>query len=107
MIYTELNEHSFAYELSKDSSFTYYGAMALYNYLEGFGEDIEFDAVALRCEYTEYTLEEYKAEFPDDITNFADENGEYDDEELIGDLMEKDGYVYADYDDDIIIFYNY
>jgi hypothetical protein len=60
MIYTELNEHSFAYELSsnKDNGFSYDWARELYNYFEGFGEDMEFDAVALRCEYSELTTEE-------------------------------------------------
>ena len=60
MIYTELNEHSFAYELSsnKDNGFSYEGAKALYNHLEDFGEDIEFDAVALRCDYSEYSEKE-------------------------------------------------
>lgn len=60
MIYIELNEHSFACELSKnkDNWFSYEGAKALYNYLNDCWIDIEFDAVALRSEFSEYTKED-------------------------------------------------
>lgn len=41
-----------------DSSFSYNGAKALYEYLieleADIGEDIEFDPVAIRCEWCEY-----------------------------------------------------
>ena len=59
MIYNELNQHDFAYELSsnKDNGFTYDGATMLFDYLEEF-DNMEFDPVALRCEYSEYSKEE-------------------------------------------------
>ena len=65
MIYKEYNEHSFAYELSdnKDNGFSYEGAQALYNYFEINWLEMEFDAVALRCEYSEYTEEEIVADY--------------------------------------------
>lgn len=60
MIYQEITEHTFAYELSEnpDNGFSYEGARELFHYLEGFGDDIEFDPIALRCVYSEYTEEE-------------------------------------------------
>ena len=56
MIYTELNEHSFAYELSanKDNGFSYEGAKTLYNYLGDCEFEGSFDPVALRCQYSEF-----------------------------------------------------
>lgn len=70
MIYIELNERSFAYELSKDKDnwFSYEGAKALYNHFNDCGFDIEFDAVALYNEYTKTELVEnylYSAEVED------------------------------------------
>ena len=60
MIYTELNGHSFAYELSanKDNGFSYEGARTLYNYLGDCEFEGEFDPVALRCQFSEYTNED-------------------------------------------------
>tara|TARA_R110000851_G_scaffold320498_1_gene485412 strand:+ start:308 stop:505 length:198 start_codon:yes stop_codon:yes gene_type:complete len=60
MIYTELNGHSFAYELSanKDNGFSYEGAKTLYNYLGDCEFEGEFDPVALRCQFSEYTNED-------------------------------------------------
>ena len=42
----------------RNNNFTYDGKRALFDYLEGYeedtGEEIEFDVIALCCEYTEY-----------------------------------------------------
>lgn len=61
------------HELVKDeySSFTYNGATALIEYLEPLTEDsvygdIEFDTVALRCEYSEYAkLDDILSQYDD------------------------------------------
>ena len=43
---------------SEDNGFSYEGAIALYDYFEELeeetGVEIEFDAIAIRCEFTEY-----------------------------------------------------
>ena len=56
---------------TKEHGFSYEGAKALFNYLEQYEEDtgtqIEFDPVALRCEYTEYkNFEEIKNDYDTD-----------------------------------------
>ena len=47
----------------RKSHFSYDGLIALYDYFEelesGMGQDIEFDMIAICCEYTEYTLKEF------------------------------------------------
>ena len=60
MIYQEITEDTFALELSEnpDNGFSYEWACELYHYLNDFGDNIEFDPVALRCKYSEYTQEE-------------------------------------------------
>ena len=60
MIYTELTENTFANTLSSnpENGFSYNGAVALFNYLEDFGADIEFCPVVLRCEYSEMNEQE-------------------------------------------------
>jgi hypothetical protein len=52
----------------QNSSFTRAGAFALVEYLEQLeeetGEDIEFDYVALRCDYSEYeSLQEWASDY--------------------------------------------
>ena len=60
----EITENTFVNIMSeKDNWFTYSWAVMLYNYLEGFGEDLEFDAIAFRCEYSEYNIEDFIKEY--------------------------------------------
>lgn len=74
--------------LSSDTykdSFSYEGLTALYEYIEGYereiGEEIDFDMVALCCEYSEYTSawEAMKQYQPEDMPvcedTGVDENG--------------------------------
>jgi hypothetical protein len=84
MIYIELNINNFAYELSnnKDNWFTYKGAEILFKYLEEFEESIRFDAVALRCEYSEYNLDEFIKEYDNYFNEFKNDNLELDSKEL-------------------------
>jgi len=57
-------------EYNHETSFTYEGKRALFEYLEqleqDIGEEIELDIVALDCEFEEYAdLDELKANYPD------------------------------------------
>ena len=61
----QVYEYEFIDTLIRDeyASFTYNGAYALYEYLtnleEDIGQEIQFDHVAIRCDYSEYkTLDE-------------------------------------------------
>ena len=61
----QVNEYEFKEALARDeySSFSFNGASALYEYLTDLEDDldqqIEFDQVAIRCDYSEYkTLDE-------------------------------------------------
>ncbi len=86
MIIKEIDQHEFRELLARDiySSFSYAGASALYDYLldfgESIGENIKFDVVAIRSEYTEYkTLDEILKEYSyrediktiDDLRNYT------------------------------------
>ena len=60
-----------------------------------------------------YTLEEFKKVFPDDVDNFMDWCGDWeedwvvmDDEVFMDDLIYKDNYIAHNYDKDYIIFNN-
>jgi len=70
-------ESEFIDTLTRDeyASFTYNGASALYEYLTDLEEDIgqiEFDHVAIRCDYSEYdTLDEILNQY--DNINTLDE----------------------------------
>ena len=61
-------------KIGRENNFTYYGRLALFEYIEALEEDcgmeIEFDPIALCCEYTQYENlaelnEAYGTEFED------------------------------------------
>lgn len=88
MIYTTLTEHTFAHELSsnKENGFTYEWACALYNYLEEFGDKIEFDAVAFRCDWDDLEGSEILKQY----NNYLEDNEELeDDEERIDYILDR------------------
>jgi len=90
---TTLNFYEFSrwFEQNRPNNFSRVGLRGLYDYLEEYedstGEEIEFDPIALCCEYTEYDdLEEFHCsydpeEYPDkdtiqDYTQLVDLGGE-------------------------------
>ena len=78
MIKETLTQSQFTDALKQDeyASWSYGATVALYEYFEGFEEDIELDIVAIRCEYREYdTCEEYACEFFDFEGMTYDEDG--------------------------------
>jgi hypothetical protein len=48
-----ISEYQFSNEMIKHG-FSYEGSKALFEYYEEFEEDIPFDPVAIRCDFTEY-----------------------------------------------------
>lgn len=108
----EIHESTFCNEMSEnDHGFTYDGAKILWDYLEGFGEEIEFDPVAFRCQYSEYTLEEYTSEFPEKREEYFEsadmEEDDFDEEEFIewiGDYT--DGIIWVNAKENIILLIN-
>jgi len=61
-----------AFQDLRPNSFSYQGLRALFEYLEdseeSTGEEIEFDVIALCCDFTEYeSAEEYAIDYSDDI----------------------------------------
>ena len=81
MIVQPMNVHDVANELHQDeyNGFTYSGCKALAEYLDNYcdemGMNIEFDRVAIRSEWTQYTIEELVEQFRD-IFNEYDHAGE-------------------------------
>ena len=78
MIVDILDENTFARRLMDDeyATWTYDGAVAVYEYLmdmvDATDEPIEFDKVAIRCDFHEYktideALEEYQVETLEDL----------------------------------------
>lgn len=70
---TTINAYEFTNEMTSHG-FTRSGALALFNYLEDYEQDTEqeldFDPIGLRCEFTEYAnlheiCEEYQTTFVD------------------------------------------
>lgn len=79
-IYTRETTSSIAHALTNDSYASWHAdydaCMALAEYLEGLAEDIgepiELDTVALRCEYSLSTLEEFNSEYNTEYEDIDD-----------------------------------
>jgi len=60
--------------IQEENNFSYDGLKALFRYLdemsEDTGEDIEFDPIALCCEFSEYSLEEFNNDYDMNIESF-------------------------------------
>ena len=73
-----INFYEFAaqFQSIRPNNFSREGLIALWEYLEEWeestGEEMEFDVIALCCDFTEYeSLADYKQDYSDDIENFA------------------------------------
>lgn len=73
MIKQTMNRQQFADEIRsiRPENFSYAGLYELFDYLEDLsddiGEDIEFDAIAICCDYSEMSIGEAIAEYSDSI----------------------------------------
>jgi hypothetical protein len=104
-----LNAHDFINEFEKSNranQFTTQGLFRLYDYFEEYeaetGEDIELDIIAICCEYTESTLQQWAKDYGvDEYLGYT---------ELISRLSSKT-YIVSDYTNDkgesIVIYQNY
>lgn len=90
-----MSRGQFARRMQEGGNFSYEAAEILFDYLEELsdstGEDIEFDLVAFRCEYTESDFEEVIEEYDleqevlDELC--VDSLDELDEDEDAGDLL--------------------
>lgn len=67
---TSVNLYEFRANERLQRNFTFHGLVALFewfqDYEEGTGEEIEFDPVAICCEFADYSsFEEVKGDYPD------------------------------------------
>ena len=78
-----LHETQFVDEFRKirENNFSIFGLRALFQYLDNLsedcGENIEFDPIALCCEFAEYSLEEFNEDYGCELSSFdeLDETG--------------------------------
>ena len=67
--------------IQEESNFSYHGLKTLFQYLDNLsedcGEDIEFDPIALCCEFSEYNLQEFNEDYDCELSSFdeLDETG--------------------------------
>jgi len=107
-----LSTHDVARELSDDanSGFSYDGALALAEYLEELEEDmgdsIEFDRVAIRCDFSEYeSLQEWAQDYFADYVERLCIDKDMDDDDIDDEIR---NYIHdhgqlIEFDDGIIV----
>ena len=94
MIKQTINQNQFinAFISLEAEKFSYNGLIALYDYLENIGEDIELDVVSICCDYSEYaTAHEVAGEYFDYDGMIYDEEG---DETMTNDEVEASALNY-------------
>ena len=82
---TNVNFYEFSrwFEQNRPNNFSRVGLRELYDYLEEWeestGEEIEFDPIALCCEYCEYdSIVEFQADYSNDHEKYPDIDSLYD-----------------------------
>ena len=95
-----------AFDEIRPDNFSYDGLTWLFNYFEevenSSGEEIDFDPIAICCDYTESTYEEVAESYGIDL----DENDSPEDQaSQIRDFLETDSVVIG-YDDEKIVYLN-
>ena len=106
-MYREMNKHDFAFEMSdnKDHWFSYEWAELLFEYFSMLENncwtEIDFDPVAFRCEYSEYTIEEYINEYcQEEFNEYYEENKREDEGE---DIIQNEFFKYELKNDERIV----
>jgi len=88
------NQFNNWFEKQRPNNFSYEGRFALFNYLEELeddtGDKIEFDPIALCCEYSEYE-------------NFKEVQEHYDDLETLEDLKNRTAVIEIENSEKLII----
>ena len=72
-MYTTINQYDFTDNSTIRQKYSFDGALALFNYLEEYesdtGEKLEFDPIAIACDFTEYAnLEELQEDYHNIVT---------------------------------------
>lgn len=117
-MYKRISKNEFCELLSKNKEnwFTYNGASMLYDYLLNWIDDAKYivDVVDLRCQYSEYWVDEFIKEYDEKFKEYLSENNELIDEETKEEdflkecedvLME--GFISYDTSKDIVLIDTY
>lgn len=94
-------ESTFAHDLSEHWDFSYKASKILFNYLEEF--NTEYDPVAFRCNYNEYTIEEYINDYwylhEEEVKEILIDNPEETEEEIYFNIViENEGFIWGESD---------
>lgn len=76
MTCNRINENQFIQafnDMNRAENFTYEGRKALYHYFDDIGEPVEFDVIALCCEFSEYkNIKEFNHQQYSNFKNWDD-----------------------------------
>lgn len=97
MLYQEINEADFisAFKSIRPDNFSYEGLKALYGYFEELSDDqnIEFDVIAICCDFTEYdSLAEFNRNYGQ---NFSDVEEIFDHTQVI--MIDNEKFIIQNY----------
>ena len=86
-------------QMHRESNFSYDGRIALFKYFEEYEEDsdteIEFDCIAICCEYTEYeNLKDFHKDYDKDDYPDLDTLGEH---TQVIEIEDSDGFIIANF----------
>jgi hypothetical protein len=108
-----LNKDQFRFQMNqiRPDNFSYEGLGIIFDYLEQYeddtGEQIEFDPIAICCDYSECSLKEFEQGFSESIEIYHD-TPEEEKKQIIVDYLEENGYWYQFLNDDKdVIFQNF
>jgi antirestriction protein len=96
------------HNMDRGNQFSYEGLELLYDYLEECDEDMELDVIALCCDFSECSLDEFLDAFPDVVEADSDYFSNDEDKiQAIEDYIQYNGGWYSIIGNHSVIFSNF
>ena len=106
-----LTKDMFRFQMNqiRPDNFSYEGQGALFDYLDEMDSELEFDAIAICCDFSQCSLDEFMQSFPSiEVDNLDSDADKFEKQEVIGFYIQKHGFWFAFVEDGKeIIFENF
>ena len=106
-----LTKDMFRFQMNqiRPDNFSYEGQGALFDYLDEFDSELEFDPIAICCDFSQCSLDEFMQSFPSiEVDNLDSDADKFEKQEVITFYIQKHGFWFAFVEDGKeIIFENF
>ena len=106
-----LTKDMFRFQMNqiRPDNFSYEGQGELFDYLDSIDSELEFDPIAICCDFSQCSLDEFMQSFPSiEVDNLDSDADKFEKQEVIAFYIQKHGFWFAFVEDGKeIIFENF